>query len=221
MSNTAEGVPDPLVLAAIDRAERHNPAQPPGVPIWSVCDHLSIPRRSGSAQRVRAQLDALEGAGSVERSRRHGAVTWALTSTGRRRLTRARSSGSLPELPESPQHRKWREARAGAEQEIERLRLALLDDVELASGLLDPPHLPDRPDSDVLLELGERLQRACRRLASSTHCLYEWPEPDDATADVDDYSDPSDEGLDEDEQAKRRRRRIGRRNAQLWQETTR
>jgi hypothetical protein len=215
MSNTPEDVPDSLVLAAIDRAERHNPAHPPGAPIWSVNEHLSIPRRSRPAQRVRAQLDALEGAGSVERSQRHGAATWTLTSTGRRRLTRARSAGQVPELPDSPQHRAWRSARMIAAEEIERFRASLRARLEQAELLLDaerPPH------SDAWLELAEQLQRACRRVGSASHCLYEWPEPDDERADVDEHLEPADAGSDEDDRARRRARRAGRRNVRLWQE---
>jgi hypothetical protein len=171
MSSITQAVPDALVLAAIDRAERHNPAQPPGVPIWGVYDHLAMPRRSGPAQRVRAQLDALESAGSLQRSRRHGVPTWALTSTGRRRLTRARRAGNVPELPESPQHRKWREARTLAEHEIGRFHAAVETDAQALAEFLRSagPTL-----SDAWFAMGERLSKSLRVLGSATYCLYEW-----------------------------------------------
>jgi hypothetical protein len=212
MSSIPEGVPDPLVLAAIDRAERHNPAEPPGVPVWGVYEHLAVPGRSGPAQRVRAQLDALEGAGSVERSRRHGVPTWALTSTGRRRLTRARRAGKVPELPESPQHRKWREARALAERELDRFLAGVRDALVDAARLLDAD---PAAGSDAWLELGERLADGCKRVGQATYCLREWAEPDDARPDIDAGSGGPDEGLDDAERTLRRRR-IGRRNVQLW-----
>lgn len=217
MSST-ETAPDPLVLAAIDRAERHNPAQPAGVPVWRVYDHLSIAKRSGPARRVRARLDALERAGSLVRSRRHGVPIWALTSTGRRRLTRAQGAGDVPALPESPQHRQWRDARTLAARGIERFQLGARDDVEAATDLLDALVFDVRPAplSDVWFELGERLARSFRRLGSAAYCLHEWAEPDDARADIDDGTEPSDAALDEDARTRAIARRAGRRNIRLW-----
>jgi ribosome-binding protein aMBF1 (putative translation factor) len=212
MSST-ETVPDPLVLAAIDRAERHDPHDRSGVPVWRVYDHLSIAKRSGPARRVRARLDALETAGSVVRSRRHGTPTWALTSTGRRRLTLARRAGNVRELPESPQQRAWRDAKTTAALEIDRFLSRLRDALDDAARLLDSS---PAVTSDAWFELGERLHRDCRRVGSATYCLREWNEPDDTRPDVDDHNDPSDKGLDPDEQTKRRARRAGRRNIRLW-----
>jgi len=178
-----------------------------------VYNHLSIAKRSGPARRVRARLDALETAGSVERTRRRGVQTWALTSTGRRRLTLARRRGDVPELPESPQHRAWRVAKATAAQEIDRFLLSVRDALNDAARLLDAD---PAVMSDAWFELGERLQRDCRRVGAATYCLHEWSEPDDARPDVDDHSDPSDKGLDPYEQNKRHARRAGRRNIRLW-----
>lgn len=217
MSSTAV-VPDPLVLAAIDRAERHDPHDRPGVPAWVLYEHLSISKRSGAARRVRARLDTLETAGSIARLRRHGVPTWTLTSTGRRRLARARRAGDVPALPESPQHREWREARALAAQEIGRFHLAAREDVDTATGLLDALAFKASPAplSDAWFELSERLERSLRRLGSAAHCLNEWPEPDDAHADIDDTTDPSDAVLDEDARKHAVARRAGRRNIRLW-----
>jgi hypothetical protein len=212
MSST-EIVPDPLVLAAIDRAERHNPSRPPGVPVWQVYDHLSIAKRSEPARHVRAQLNALEAAGSLRQGRRQGVQTWALTSAGRRRLTQARRTGKVPELPESLQHRAWRDARTVAAQEMDRFLVSVRDGLDEAMRLLDAD---PAAASDAWFELGERLHRDCRRVGSATHCLREWAEPDDARADIDDQVDPADERLDPDERAKRRARRTSRRNVGLW-----
>jgi hypothetical protein len=175
-------IPDELVLAAVERAVRHHAKGSSAVPAWEVYDHLGLSKRSGAARRVRALLDSLEAAGSLERSRRHGVPLWALTSTGRRRLQRARWAGTVPELPESPQHRAWRGARASAAQEIERFRQSLRDHLEQGLLLLDadPP-----ADSDAWFLLGWRLCPVCSRLGSAVHCLREWPEPDDAHADID------------------------------------
>jgi hypothetical protein len=119
----------------------------------------------------------------------------------------------LAALPESPQHRAWQNARTAAAQEIGRFRESARERLERAARLLEaePP-----PRSDAWLELAEELQRACRRVASATYCLYEWAEPDDDRADVDAHTDPDDDALDADERARRRARRAGRRNVRLW-----
>lgn len=207
--------PDELVLAALERAARHQARDTQAVPVWAILEHLAIPRRSGAARHVGARLAAMRAEGLVERSRRHGAVTWELTAAGAQRLRRARRGHGLPPLPESPQHRTWRVAHTAAGQEIERFRERLRELVDRAGLLLDAPA---RPRSDVWLELGDELHRACRLLASAGYCLDEWAEPGDARADTDDHTDPADEGLGAAEQAQRRARRAGRRNVRLWNE---
>ncbi len=134
MSPTVE-IPDSLVLAAIERAALHRADGEPAMPVWAITEHLGIPRRS---RNVRAQIAALEASGATERSRRHGIAMWSLTSAGKRRLTRARRGGEI-ELPESPQHAKWRNTRTLAAQEIERCHEAARDAVEAATGMLDAP----------------------------------------------------------------------------------
>jgi len=195
-------IPDVTVLAAIDRAERHRGR--PGAPVWSIFEHLGIPRRS---RRVRAQLRALVQDGSIEQTRKHGVDVWALASTGRRRL---RGAGEV-DLPESPQHCRWRNARTLAAQEIERFRATMRDAVTEASVLLD-----DTPGSDAWFELAERLHRAARRFGSATYCLHEWVEPNDDRADIDDHASPADLALSPRERQQREARRAGRRNVRLW-----
>lgn len=175
-------IPDELVLAAIERAERHSARETPELPTWAIYDHLGFPTRSGPARRVYARLNGLQEAGSLEPARRNGIAMWVLTSAGRRRLQRALRAGDVPELPESPQHRAWREAQATAAQEIERFRKELRDCLEQALLLIDanPP-----ADSDAWFQLGESLRPPCRRLGSAVHCLREWQEPDDVHADID------------------------------------
>jgi hypothetical protein len=204
---------DELVLAAVERAARHRARDTPAVPMWSILDHLAVPTRSAAARHVRSRLGVLHAAGWLERSQRHGVPTWALTAAGLGRLRRARRAGERAQLPESPQHRAWRSARTAAAQEIERFRANLRERLARAALMLDaeqPPH------SDAWLELAEELQRDCARVASASHCLREWIEPDDAHADVDEQLDPTDEQLDPGERARRRARRAGRRNIRLW-----
>lgn len=204
-----------LLLAAIARAELHRAREERGAPVWSVLEHLDVPRRSRAARTVRTQLERLAAAGALRRERVRGVDLWSLRPAGRRRLSEARHAGRLPELPESPQHRRWREARAAAAEAIDGFRGRLQGRLASAGRLLE-----GRPQasSDVWLELGEQLRRDCQLLASAIHCLHEWPEPDDADADLDERSEPSDGGLDARERARRRARRAGRRNVSLWGE---
>ncbi|HTA32749.1 MAG TPA: hypothetical protein VK721_04925 [Solirubrobacteraceae bacterium] len=205
--------PDELVLAAIERAARHQPRHRPAVPVWAILEHLALRPRSAPARHVRTRLDALHAAGSLDCVRRHGVATWALTSAGRRRLRRAVSAGELPPLPESPQHRAWRNARVAAAQELERFRRLLRERIERAAALLDAD---PAPHSDAWLEIADELQRACRRLASASHCLYEWAEPDDSRADIDEHREPADRRLTPAQRKLTRARRAGRRNILLW-----
>jgi len=213
--STTNAPVDDLVLAALERASRHQAREDPAVPTWTILEHLALPRRSGAARHVGARLIAMHTAGLIERSRRHGIPTWLLTSKGQRRLRRVRRAGELPQLPESPQHCAWRFARIAAGLEIERFRAELAAHVHQTQKLLDSQ---EHPHSDAWLVLAEQLQRACRRLASASYCLFEWVEPDDAHADVDERLEPTDEGLDPDERAHRRARRTGRRNVRMWNE---
>ncbi len=191
-------IPDELVLAAVERAERHSGRDTPEVPTWAIYAHLGLAKRSGAARRVYARLGVLQEAGLLAPARRSGIPMWVLTRAGRRRLQRAVRAGGV-ELAESPQHRVWREARAMAGREIERVRHELRECLEQALLLLDadPP-----ADSDAWFQLGESLKAPCRRLGSAVHCLWEWGEPDDAHADIDNDRSPT--------------YRMGRRNISRW-----
>lgn len=205
-----DAIPAELVLAAIDRAERHEAQENPGVPIWDICQHLAIPRRS---RRIRARLNALEAVGSLDRSRRHGVVLWVLTATGHRRLGRARRTGQVGDLPESPQHRRWREARRAAEARMAEFCDAVGQAVVETFLLLDAD--PPAP-SDAWFEMAQRLERNLWRLGSATHCRHEWTEPEDDRADIDDYREPDDKAFTPTTRAQRRARRRGRRHVTQW-----
>jgi hypothetical protein len=209
----AEEPSDELVLAALDRAARHRARDTGAVPVWAIFEHLAIARRSAAARQVRIRLDVMHAAGWISLSRQHGVQAWEMTGVGSRHLRRERRAGRVPPLPESPQHSAWRNAHTLAEQEIGRLRGAVLIRLDEAERLLDaqPP-----ADSDAWLEIAEGLQRACRRLGSAVYCLHEWAEPDDARADIDERLGPDELKLDRAEQIVRRARRAGRRNTRLW-----
>ena len=114
----------------------------------------------------------MEAAGLLEGFKRNGGVVWTLTPKGRKRL----ASVAPVSLPESPQHCAWREARAATGERIGDFREELRAALDEATFLLSDEEAASEP----WFVLGERLQRACLRLGSATHCLYEWAEPDDA-----------------------------------------
>jgi hypothetical protein len=75
-----------------------------------------------------------------------------------------------------------------AEQELERFHLDLRDALEEATGMLDEMMMPIPAGavSDGWFETAERLHDSCRRLGAVRYCLYEWEEPSDDAADIED-----------------------------------
>jgi hypothetical protein len=208
---------DPLVLAAVQRAGlHHRPQDGPPAPTWAIVAHLALHRHRGPGRRIRSRLQALADAGLLARSERHGAALWRLSAKGARRLARERRSGGALALPESPQHRAWRNARRVATLEVGRFELDLWTLLTTAEAMLQSE---SPPSSDAWFELAERLRSTTRFYGSALHCLREWPEPSDRAADVDCLSDPGDELLARGELARVRARRRGRRNIALWRGT--
>lgn len=206
-----ETITDDLILAALYRAECHRGYQ--GAPDWAIQDQLAITKRSKQARLVKARLPELMQAGYLDQGRKHGVGQWRFTPKGRKRLNQ--TSEAVIALPESPQHRKWRDARDAAEQEIEDFYLRLRDCVDRTTDLLSMP-MPPGASSDAWFEIGEHLHKTCRRLGSATYCLYEWVEPPEDKADADDHTDPSDDRYPPDERKRRQARRAGRRNTHSW-----
>jgi hypothetical protein len=174
----AEPVSDVHILAAIRRAEVHDGQD--DASRADIAAHLGFAHNSGTTKRLRPQLDALRAAGQIRDVRRNGLDLVALTAAGRRALEQAQGAGAVI-LPESPQHRKWRHSRAMAGDQIEGFREELQASMAEVGALLDSPQAP----SDAWFEFGQRLSAECKRLGSATYCLFEWVEPDDARADVD------------------------------------
>lgn len=209
----AERVPDDLILAALDRAERHGHGAGPGVLFAGVVEHLGLRHEAWTTRRTRPQFEALENAGMVKRLRRHGLVIWTLTSRGQRRLAKARTTGTLPALPEAPQHITWRHARTAAAERIDEFRETLADVLAEALATLNTTH---PAESDDWFDLATRLQHACWLLGSATYCLNEWAEPTDDQADTDEWTAPSDDALAPDQRRHRRAQRAGRREVIRW-----
>lgn len=180
-----EGWPsDDLVLAAIERAERHR-GEPdhPGATLARIKRHLDLAHHGGTTRRLRPKLEALQAAGLIKTFRRYSKDHWQLTDTGQQRLDGLRREDKLGELPESPQHRDWREAQAAAAQRIAGFRGDLRGTLNEAIVLLEAD---TESDSATWFELSERLRQAGRLYASAIHCLREWPKPADSHADIDD-----------------------------------
>ncbi|MHB1860628.1 MAG: hypothetical protein ACYCUM_11075 [Solirubrobacteraceae bacterium] len=154
-----------------------------GVGRRDIAEHLGFIPGPATTVKLRPQVDALIASGLIEHAKRHGMERWALTSAGRKQLTRARQAGQPLELPEAPQHRVWREARAAAAERIEEYRRQLRRTLQEANRLLDSEH---GSNSDAWFDLAKRLTTLCELVASATYCEREWPEPDDAHPDHDD-----------------------------------
>lgn len=199
-----DGPSDQLVLAAVRRAALHEGGQRGAVPLRAVLAHLGIAPRSARGRELRRRVERLGEAALLRQARAHGVVVWSLAEDGARMLDAAEARGWRPALPESPQHRAWRSARAAAERELDRFAAELTADIHDAGALLDALAADSghAPPSDAWLTLGPRLLGDCRRLGSAWHCLHEWPEPSDEAAD----GDPG----------AREPLRAGRRNIALW-----
>lgn len=168
--------PDALILAALKRAELHDRHDEPGASYHSVVDHLGLKMGPSTGHKLRPRFRAMLAAGLLEQRKRHGAVVYEATARGRRVLE---ASGDVV-LPESPQHRHWREARAQATGRIQGFRGDLNVLLGEAASFAN-----NATDSEAWFTIGERLVRACKRLGSATYCLREWGEPSDDAADID------------------------------------
>lgn len=204
-----EPVSGELVLAAVDRAQRHDEHGREDVALAQIVAHLGFVRTGWTTRQLRPRLDALITNGLLVAGRRQGFDVWALTDAGRAHLESARAAGRVEDLPEAPQHRAWRHVRANAAEVVEPLRASARTGAEEALGLLDARQ---RVRSDAWLLLAARLGKVYRQLGLATHCLYEWPEPDDTRADIDDYKDPGDAQLDADARSRLRSLRRYRRS---------
>lgn len=204
----AHPVSDALLLAAVERAERHSAASRPGVPLGDVFAHMGFVYNGAATRQLRPRLDALIAGGALDQTRRRRTRLLVLTSAGRRRLTQAECKEGPVWLPESPQHRRWRHSRAAADARLAGYRDELRGLLDEAAALLDAGI---RAQSDAWFCLAKRLPVAAVRVGAAIYCLVEWAEPDDSRADIDDYSNPRDGELSAQERARCRYLRIGRR----------
>jgi hypothetical protein len=179
--------PDIVILAVVERAARQERSDE--VRTETVIEHLGFVPEKGVLGPLRHRLDNLRNDGNLTRAARGGSESWVLTSEGRKLLDESYTAEEVGELPESPQHRAWREARVQAALRIEGFEAEVGTLLEEASNLIQQS-LP-RPHSSKWFALGQQLSLAVWRLGSATHCFQEWIEPDDDVPDVDENPGPS------------------------------
>ncbi len=159
-------VSENLVLAACERAQRHDTARGAPVTLSRIAEHLGFARGAYTTRQLGPLVGALERAGALERSRAYGAERWGLTTAGRRRLRRTRAAGKQLALAEAPQHREWRQkhttAAEGIEDYRERMREALQEAVELLED--------ERSDSGAWRAMAKRLHARAQLLSSAIYC---------------------------------------------------
>lgn len=173
---------DALMLAAIDRAERHRGRSESGAAIHVIASHLEMEWGSVASRRLRPRLARLtDELGWLERHWAHSRNYWTLTPTGRRQLAAALEDGIADELPESPQHRVWREARARAANRLDALHADLEAAIAKLEALAEASQPPSSEDWHAQVK---PTTEAIKQLALASFCLHEWAEPDDAHADL-------------------------------------
>lgn len=109
--------PDHVILAAVERAARHEHSDE--VSTATVIEHLGFVPDRGVIEPLRHRLDNLRNDSNLTRAARDDGEGWTLTSEGRELLDKCYEAGEVGELPESPQHRSWREARVQAALRVE------------------------------------------------------------------------------------------------------
>ena len=102
-----------------------------------------------------------------------------MTRKGRARLATARRAGVQLELPESPQHFKWRYERTNALAELAAHRAKVREAIKQATTLLKD----DGSSADAWIEFAEKVEERCLRFAYAKHCVDDWAEPDETRPD--------------------------------------
>jgi hypothetical protein len=175
-------VPEDVVLAAVERAQRHDSRRGEPVVLTRIAQHLGVTPGAHTTRRMRPLLNALVQARALKHSRRSSRDRWALTSAGRQRLARARRRGEPLALPEAPQHRIWRAKHTKAVAGMSEYRARMREALDQAVALL----ADERADSKAWRVMTKQLAVRAELLGSAIYCAREWAEPDDAQRDVDD-----------------------------------
>jgi hypothetical protein len=177
-------VSDGFILAAAARAECHEQAEEVWVNVLT--EHLGFKPEPATNASLFPQLESLRRAGLLTSTEKRGEPFWGLTDAGRGMLADFREAGEVGDLPESPQHRAWRQARVKAAIQIDGLR----EELDQAVAATDRIHFLPPLRAKDLFALSERIRWALWRFASATYCLTEWAEPHDDYPDEDENPGP-------------------------------
>jgi hypothetical protein len=151
-----------------------------------IAHHLGWRFSGQASRRLHPHLEELAAAGLVTteepRSYKRHTQRWATTPAGRHRLATA---GPV-DLPESPQHRRWRQDRDVAAWALDAVRSQAWDVIEEVSDLLSGPEvdLPTLGD-DFVKGLTRRFEESFRATGLALRMCKQWPEPSDLAADDD------------------------------------
>jgi len=169
-----------VVLAALARALHSGPIVDGGVWLSEVSEHLGLSWHGATSRRLQPIMTQLVDRGLVRHSNK-GSI-WALTDTGYRQAQRVTVL-----LPESPQHRLWRQACELATEHHPRMRQRFITAVKAACDLINAEE-PAAPSSWI--DCKHELEHACEALAQVAYILNR-AEPDDATPDLDSRAQPA------------------------------
>jgi hypothetical protein len=175
-------VPENLVLAAVERAQHHESRCGGPISMTRIAQHLGFAPGAYTTRNLRPLLGALVQAGALQHLRRFSRDHWALTSAGRRRVSRLRTREEQLELPESPQHRLWRQQHTRAVEGMDEYCRRLREALEQAAAMIDD----ERVDSESWLTITKRLKVRSEVFGSAIYCAREWAEPDDGERDAED-----------------------------------
>lgn len=173
---------DDLVLAATDRAYRHDYGERASVALMAIADHLAMEWNPITSRRLRPIVDRLTQRGLLERARHHGRDGWTPTEAGSRQLVGALARGVGDDLPESPQHRQWRIAREHAAARLEGLCSELGELLAEVGAMLSA----ELASSTEWLTRAKALHDLAGGIGVAVYCLHERPEPSDDKPDHDD-----------------------------------
>lgn len=169
-------VSDDGVLAAVSRAER---LEKSWVTVSEIAGHLGWRYSGGATVRLRPPLERLVASGLLESTdpprRKIRSKEWSTTAAGRRHL----ASADPVRLPESPQHRRWRQDRDVAAWAMDGVRAEAREVVDRAYDLLWDRRVEDPITEEEVWRLVRRFEAAMGDFALATRMCDGWAEPTD------------------------------------------
>ena len=176
-------VSDERLLLAIGRAWDHIAPERTRLHRSQIARHLGFVHNGATTRRLRPQIEKLKRGGYLEEFCKRGARYLRPTGRGERRIAALRRSGDQEPLPESPQHREWRQARNLADERVEEI-LAELDRALDQARAVRRVSIEDIDGgSKEVRAMGKRLEARFHLLAIAVYCLFEWPEPEEDACD--------------------------------------